>query len=67
MGRTYKHQDTYDYLHDNKRLSLDRLRKLLHYFDRVNFFDSMEKIKYRQVKDFKRGGVARIKLRKYKN
>lgn len=66
MSNTYKHQDTYDYLHDNKKLTSKRRRKLLRYFDRCNFWDWDLKILHRKHKDFSRGGVARIKARKYK-
>ena len=65
MGKTYKHQDQYDYLHDNKELSESRLRKLLNYFNRINFYDFDLKIKYRKWKDGHRGGIARIKSKNY--
>ena len=48
MGKTYKHQDQYDYLHDNKELPESRLRKLLNYFNRINFWDFELKNKYRK-------------------
>lgn len=66
MGRTRKHQDTYDYLHDNKKMSTDRLRKLLKFFNRENFWDWDLKIMYRKHKDFVRGGKARVKGKNYK-
>lgn len=66
MGKTYKHQDQYDYLHDNKELPESRLRKLLNYFNRINFWDFDLKIKYRKWKDGHRGGSARIKNKNYK-
>lgn len=67
MGKTYKHQDTYDYLHDNKEIPTNRLMKLLHYFNRLNFWDWDIKILYRKHKDFIRGGDARVKSKNYKN
>lgn len=66
MSKTFKHQDTFDYLHDNRKLPKRRLSKLLHYFDRVNFWDWDIKIQCRKHKDFKRGGVVRIKGKNYK-
>lgn len=66
MSKTYKHQDTYDYINENKKLPKNRLRKLLHYFDRLNFWDWDLKILHRKHKDFVRGGEARIKTKKYK-
>lgn len=66
MGKTYKHQDEYDWMHD-KHLPRKRLIKLLKYFSRCNFWEWDIKIDYRRHKDFKRGGVARIKKRNYKN
>lgn len=66
MSKTFKHQDTYDYLHRNKTLPKGRLHKLLQYFSRVNFWDWDLKMQYRRHKDFKHGGDARIKGRKYK-
>lgn len=66
MSKTFKHQDQYNYLHDNKEVPQNRLRKLLRYFSRLNFWDWDIKIQYRKWKDYKRGGSARIKGRKYK-
>ena len=66
MSKTYKHQDTFDYLNDNKELKLDRKIKLLKYFNRVNFWDWDLKILYRKYKDYKKGGEARIKGKNYK-
>lgn len=66
MTKTYKHQDTFDYLHGNKEIPKDRLRKLLHYFKRVNLWDWDLKILHRKHKDYVRGGSARIKSKKYK-
>lgn len=67
MSKTYKHQDTYDYLNDNKKLSPKRLKKLIKYFNRLNFWDWDMKIMYRKYKDWKRGGVSRIKTKNYKS
>lgn len=66
MSKTYKHQDTYNYINNNKSIPKVRLRKLLHYFDRINFWDWDLKILSRKHKDFVRGGIARIKKIKYK-
>lgn len=66
MSRTTRHQDKYDYLHDNKQVPKERLRKLLHWFDRLNFWDWDFKIAYRKHKDYVRGGEARVKPHKYK-
>lgn len=67
MGKTRKHQDTYNYLHDNGSLPPKRLRKLVKYFNRLNFWDWDLKIDYRKHKDFVRGGVSRIKVKNYKS
>ena len=67
MSKTFKHQDTYDYLHENKELPYPRLMKLLRYFSRLNFWDWDLKIDYRKHKDFVRGGEARVKGKNYKN
>lgn len=67
MSRTFKHQDTYDYIHENKSIPRKRLLKLLKYFDRCNWWDWDLKIMYRKYKDVKKGGVARIKGKNYKN
>lgn len=66
MSNTYKHQDTFDFIHKNKEIPKGRLRKLLRYFDRVNFWDWDLKIRHRKHKDYVRGGSARIKGKKYK-
>ena len=67
MSKTYKHQDQYDYLHNNKEQPESRLRKLINYFNRINFWDFDLKIKYRKWKDGHRGGSARIKSKNYQN
>ena len=67
MSKTYRHQDEYNWMHDRDRtIPTKRLFKLLNFFSRCNFWDPDEKIKYRKIKDFKRGGLARIKAKKYK-
>ena len=66
MSKTYKHQDRYDYLHDNKKVPKNRLYKLLNWFNRINFWDWDLKILYRKHKDYMRGGSSRIKQKKYK-
>lgn len=66
MSKTRRHQDKYNYLHDNGHVPKDRLRKLLHWFDRINFWDWDYKIADRRHKDFVRGGKSRIKAKKYK-
>lgn len=65
MSKTYKHQDTYDYLHGNKTVPNIRLLKILRFFNRINFWDWDLKIKYRKHKDYVRGGEARVKKQKY--
>lgn len=66
MSKTFKHQDLYDYYHD-KKLPWKKLVKLYNFFSRINFWDPDEKIKFRRIKDFKHGGgIARIKIKKYK-
>lgn len=67
MGKTFKHQDTYDYLNDNKKLPHNRLIKVLRLFRRCNFWDWDLRILYRKHKDYVRGGTARIKGKNYKN
>ena len=37
MGKTYKHQATYDYLHDNKPVKGNILYGIKRYFNRLNF------------------------------
>lgn len=66
MSKTYKHQNTYDYLHDNRVLPRKSLYKVLHWFDRLNFWDWDLKILARKHKDYVRGGAARVKKTKYK-
>lgn len=66
MGKTTKEQDRYDYLHDNKDVPKGRLRKLLNWFNRINFWDWDLKIQDRKHKDYVRGGSARVKKHKYK-
>ena len=66
MGKTFKEQDAYDYLHDNKEVPKNRLWKIIRFFNRVNFWDWDLKIAYRKHKDYYRGGEARIKGKNYK-
>ena len=66
MGKTYRHQDRYNYLHENKEVPKNRLYKLLNWFNRINFWDWDLKILYRKHKDYMRGGISRIKQKKYK-
>ena len=66
MSKTRREQDVYDYMHDNKILPNKRLVKLLRYFNRCNFWDWDMKMQYRKIKDFRRGGIARIKGKNYK-
>lgn len=37
MSKTYKHQATYDYLHDNKDIKGKLLLGVKRYFNRLNF------------------------------
>lgn len=67
MSKTYKHQDEYDWMHNDKYIPTKRLYKLIKYFNRCNFWDWDLKILYRRYKDAKRGGVARVKKKNYKN
>ena len=67
MSRTIKHQDKFDYLHDNKEIPSNRLYKLKNWFNRINFWNWDYKILYRKYKDYKHGGDARIKTKNYKN
>ena len=39
MSKTYRHQDRYNYLHENKEVPKNRLYKLLNWFNRINFWD----------------------------
>lgn len=66
MGKTYRHQDTYNYLNEGKTVPVKRRIKLLRYFNRVNFWDNDQKIMYRRYKDWRRGGLSRIKVKNYK-
>lgn len=66
MGKTYKHQNRYDYLNNNRELPKESLRKLLNWFRRINFWDWDLKIADRKHKDYVRGGSARIKAKNYK-
>ena len=66
MSKTYRHQDRYNYLHGNKEVPKNRLYKLLNWFTRINFWDWDLKILSRKHKDYMRGGVSRIKSKKYK-
>ena len=66
MAKTYKHQNRWNYLNDNRKLSNKDLFKLLNWFNRINFWDWDLKILYRKHKDYIRGGKARIKGKKYK-
>ena len=66
MSKTYKHQDRYEYLHGNRELQSDSIRRLLHWFNRINFWDWDLKIRSRKHKDYVRGGDARVKGKKYK-
>ena len=66
MSKTYRHQDRYDYLHDNRELPSGSLRRLLHWFDRINFWDWDLKIRSRKHKDYVRGGEARVKGKNYR-
>ena len=52
MSKTFKHQDTYNYINNNKELPKNRLIKLLRYFNRCNFWDWDLKMLYRKHKDY---------------
>lgn len=65
MSRTIKHQDIYDVLHGRK-VSYRKKMKIYKWFDRVNFWDPDFKINYRKRKDWRHGGMSRIKARRYK-
>ena len=67
MSKTFKHQDTYNYINNNKELPKNRLIKLLRYFNRCNFWDWDLKILHRKHKDYVRGGIARVQGFKYEN
>lgn len=65
MGKTIKHQETYDVLHE-KDISYPEKIKVLKWFNRINFWDVGSKIKYRLRKDWRHGGLSRIKAKRYK-
>lgn len=65
MGKTRKHQDIYDAMHGRK-IPYRKRMKVLKWFRRVNFWDPEFKISYRIRKDWRHGGLSRIKRERYK-
>lgn len=65
MSKTIKHQQIYDVL-NGKNIPYEKKKKVYQWFTRINFWDVESKIKYRIRKDWRRGGLSRIKKKNYK-